>query len=55
MEDLYTGIGLQWFNHIVGITFAYDLFDPVGRKAKAAQARLETRQAGTTYSSRNSG
>jgi len=45
-KDLATGVGFQRFNYMVGLTFAYDLFDPVHRRDKVAQARFETQASG---------
>jgi outer membrane protein TolC len=41
-KDLATGIGYQRFNYMIGITFAYDLFDPVHRKDKLTESRFLT-------------
>lgn len=40
-KDLATGVGFQRFNYMVGLTFAYDLFDPVHRKDKVSEARYQ--------------
>ena len=45
-KGLATGVGFQRFNYMVGLTFAYDLFDPVHRRDKVAQARFETQASG---------
>ena len=41
-KDLSTGIGYQRFNYMVGLTLAYNLFDPIHRKDKLSQARYQT-------------
>jgi outer membrane protein TolC len=41
-KNLATGVGFQRFNYMVGLTFAYDLFDPVHRRDKFAVARFQT-------------
>lgn len=41
-KDLSTGLGYQRFNYMVGLTLAYNLFDPIHRRDAAAQARYET-------------
>ena len=41
-KSLATGVGYQRFNYMVGLTFAYDLFDPVHRKDKLTETRFQT-------------
>jgi outer membrane protein TolC len=41
-KSLATGVGYQRFNYMVGLTFAYDLFDPVHRKDKLSESRFQT-------------
>jgi outer membrane protein TolC len=41
-KDLAMGVGYQRFNYMIGLTFAYDLFDPVHRKDKLTEAHFQT-------------
>lgn len=41
-KDLSTGVGYQRFNYMVGLTLAYNLFDPIHRKDKLSQAKYQT-------------
>lgn len=41
-KDFGTGLGYQRFNYMVGLTFAYNLFDGIHRKDKLNQAKYET-------------
>jgi outer membrane protein len=41
-KSLATGVGYQRFNYMVGLTFAYDLFDPVHRRDKLNESRFDT-------------
>jgi len=43
-KSLATGVGYQRFNYMVGLTFAYDLFDPVHRTPPPHRLRKRSRR-----------
>jgi outer membrane protein TolC len=40
-KSLGTGLGYQRFNYMLGLTFSYDLFDPIHRKDKIAEEHFQ--------------
>jgi len=45
-KGLATGVGFQRFNYMVGLTLAYDLFDPVHSRDKVAETGFQTQASG---------
>lgn len=41
-KDPTTGLGYQRFNYMIGLTLAYNLFDPIHRRNALSQARYQT-------------
>lgn len=41
-KNLSSGLGYQRFNYMIGLTFAYNLFDPIHRKDALTEARFQT-------------
>lgn len=41
-KDLSSGLGYQRFNYMIGLTLAYNLFDPVHRRDALNEARFQT-------------
>jgi len=40
-KSLGTGLGYQRFNYLLGLTFSYDLFNPIHRKDKLVEAHFQ--------------